>query len=87
MLADGREALVTARVEGEPGSLAALLQVVSSRRIRLRSLFGDRSTRECSWRTVESQVWPSPERQEDAGCARTDDEALACPPGAAPSQG
>jgi len=30
MLADGREALVTARVEAEMGQLAALLQVVVS---------------------------------------------------------
>ena len=29
VLADGREALVTARVEAEPGPLAALLEVVS----------------------------------------------------------
>jgi hypothetical protein len=28
VLADGREALVTARVESEPGPLAALLEVV-----------------------------------------------------------
>jgi hypothetical protein len=33
---DGREALITARVEAEPGPLAALLEVVTAPRIQPR---------------------------------------------------